>query len=110
MTQVHLSNGASNSWVGDEYSSQLVEQIAVMVEKEETFYSCADYLGELPESNNDLIDEGWRQKAAEWMFKVIDFYVREECAFLCKRTATCICIIANRLYSLFSLCVCVHSL
>ena len=84
MTQVHLSNGASNSWVGDEYSSQLVEQIVVMVEKEETFYSCVDYLGELPESNNDLINESWRQKAAEWMFKVIDFYVREECAFVCK--------------------------
>ena len=99
MTQVHLSNGASNSWVGDEYSSQLVEQIVVMVEKEETFYSCVDYLGELPESNNDLINEGWRQKAAEWMFKVIDFYVREECAFVCKYN--CYIFIANRLTSHF---------
>ncbi|KAL7542849.1 hypothetical protein ACHAXR_012147 [Thalassiosira sp. AJA248-18] len=73
MTQVHMSNGASNSWVGDGYSQLLIDQIAVMVEKENDFYSCVDYLGELPLSS-DLIDEGWRQKSAEWMFKVIDFY------------------------------------
>ncbi len=71
-----MSNRASNVWIGDEYSQLLVNQIAVMVEKEGTFYSRVDYLKDLPASN-DLIDEGWRQKAAEWMFKVIDFYVRE---------------------------------
>ena len=74
MTKVHMSNGASNSWEGDEHSQLLADQIAVMVEKENVFYSCVDYLSELPKSNN-FIDEGWRQKAAEWMFKVIDFYV-----------------------------------
>ena len=76
MTKVHVSKGASGSWVGDEHSQLLVDQIAVMVEKEDAFYSCIDYLEELPVSR-DLIDEGWRQKAAEWMFKVIDFYVSE---------------------------------
>ncbi len=74
MTKVHMSSGASNSWVGDEYSQLLLEQVSVLVDKENRFYSCIDYLGELPESHT-LIDEGWRQKAAEWMFKVIDFYV-----------------------------------
>lgn len=74
MTKVHMSSGASNCWVGDEYSQMLVDQVAVMVTKEDAFYSCVDYLGELPESNN-LMDEGWRQKSAEFMFKVIDFYV-----------------------------------
>ncbi len=48
-----------------------------MVKNEEAFYACADYLGELPEPKGDSIDEGWRQKAAEWMFKVIDYYVRD---------------------------------
>ena len=73
MTKVHMSNGASNKWIGDEYSQLLVEQIAVMVSKEKT---CTDYLSGFPKMNTDyLIDEVWRQKAAEWMFKVIDFYV-----------------------------------
>ena len=69
MTNVHMSNGASNSWVGEEFTSHLVEQIAVMVQKENASYLCVDYLGELPKSNGYLIDEGWRQRAAEWMFK-----------------------------------------
>merc|ERR1712194_3981 len=34
---------------------------------------CDDYLDGLTVSP-ELIDEGWRQKMAEWMFKVIDFY------------------------------------
>ena len=76
MTKVHMLGGASNSWVGDGYSQLLVDQIVVMLEKENGFYSCVDYLEGLPASS-DLIDEGWRQKAAEWMFKVIDFYVSE---------------------------------
>ena len=73
-----MSNGASNKWVGAEYSQLLVEQIAVMVSKEKT---CTDYLSS-PKTNTDyLIDEVWRQQAAEWMFKVIDFYV--SCNNLC---------------------------
>lgn len=71
-----MSNGA-NSWEGDEYSQNFVDQIAVMVAKENTFYSCVDYLGKLSESRraSDAIDVDWRQNTAEWMFKVIDFYV-----------------------------------
>jgi hypothetical protein len=61
--------------VDNEYSQFLVDQVAVMVKKEEEFYSRADYLGDLPEPRGDSIDEGWRQKAVEWMFKVIDYYV-----------------------------------
>jgi len=70
-----MSNGA-NSWEGDEYSQNFVDQIAVMVAKENTFYSCVDYLGKLSESRraSDAIDVDWRQNTAEWMFKVIDFY------------------------------------
>ncbi|KAL7537791.1 hypothetical protein ACHAWF_005905 [Thalassiosira exigua] len=73
MTKVHMSQGAANSWVGDEYSRLLADKVTVMAEKEDAFYSCVDYLGELSPLDNG-IDEGWRQKAAEWMFKVIDFY------------------------------------
>ncbi len=76
-----MSSGASNSWACDEYSKFLVDQINVMVEKEEVFYSCVDYLEEYPASY-DLIDEGWRQKVAEWMFEVIDIYVRESVIYL----------------------------
>lgn len=82
MTKVHMSNGASNSWVGNEYSQLLIEQVAVLVEKEEAFYSCVDYLEEIPLSS-DLIDEEWRQRAAEWMFKVIDFYVSDSLSLIC---------------------------
>lgn len=81
MTKVHMSNGASNSWVGNEYSQLLVDQVAALVEKEESFYSCVDYLEEIPLSS-DLIDEEWRQRAAEWMFKVIDFYVSSQQLFI----------------------------
>jgi len=79
-----MSNGASNKWVGDEYSQLLVEQIAVMVSKEKT---CTDYLSGFPKMNTDyLIDEVWRQKAAEWMFKVIDFYVSKHTPFFLSAT------------------------
>mmetsp|Transcript_18328 Transcript_18328/g.39584 ORF Transcript_18328/g.39584 Transcript_18328/m.39584 type:complete len:305 (-) Transcript_18328:125-1039(-) len=73
MTKVVVSNGAANTWVGEKFSPLLVEQIAVMLEKEETNYACLDYIS-VPSSSTDLIDEKWRQKAAEWMFKVVDFY------------------------------------
>mmetsp|Transcript_32109 Transcript_32109/g.54788 ORF Transcript_32109/g.54788 Transcript_32109/m.54788 type:complete len:320 (+) Transcript_32109:258-1217(+) len=73
MTRVHKTNGASSRWVGDEYSQFLVDQVAVMMEKEADFYLCFDYLKDLPVSP-DSIDAGWRQSAAEWMFTVIDFY------------------------------------
>lgn len=63
--------------VDDEYSQFLVDQVAVMVKKEDAFYACADYFGELPETKGDSVDEGWRQKVAEWMFKVIDYYVSD---------------------------------
>ena len=69
-----MSNAALTSWVGNNYSSLLLDQIAVMVKKENAFFSCVDYIGELPELDNDSIDAEWRQKAAEWMFRVIDFY------------------------------------
>lgn len=73
MTKVVVSNGAANTWVGEKFSPLLVEQIAVMLEKEEKNYACLDYIS-VPSSSTDLIDEKWRQKAAEWMFKVVDFY------------------------------------
>ncbi len=69
-----MSNVALATWVGDDYSKMLLDQIAVMVEKENLFFSCVDYIGEMPMSDDNLIDEEWRQKAAEWMFRVIDFY------------------------------------
>lgn len=71
---IHMSN-THGGQIDDEYSQFLVDQIAVMVKKEVDFYSRADYLGELIESKGDSIDECWRQKVAEWMFKVIDYYV-----------------------------------
>lgn len=61
--------------IDDEFSRFLEDQVAVMAKKEDVFYSGTDYLGELPVSHGDSIDEAWRQKAAEWMFKVIDYYV-----------------------------------
>ena len=74
MAKVHLSNSALTSFAGDDYSCILLEQIATMVKKEDAFYSCVDYIGELPQLDNDSIDGEWRQMAAEWMFRVIDFY------------------------------------
>ena len=92
MSKVIMSASTSNTWVGGEYSQLLIDQIEAMVEKEDAFYSCADYMKELPASNEigqALIDEGWRQKAAEWMFKVIDHYV-SECVVLARISYTCL--------------------
>jgi hypothetical protein len=47
---------ALNNWVGNDYSQLLVDQIAVMLGKEDAFYSHHDYLGELPESVNKFIN------------------------------------------------------
>ena len=58
MTEIHMSNGGSSSWEGDEYSQLLVDQINVLVDKEESFYSCVDYLEEVTVSS-EFIDEGW---------------------------------------------------
>jgi hypothetical protein len=74
MTKIQRSNVALTTWVGDDYSKVLLDQIAVMARKEEVFFSCVDYMGELPMSKDDCIDEEWRQKAAEWMFRVVDYY------------------------------------
>jgi hypothetical protein len=74
MTKVHVSNVALTTWAGDDYSTVLLDQIAVMVEKENAFFSCVDYIGEMPTSNDESIDVEWRQEAAEWMFRVIDHY------------------------------------
>lgn len=54
----------------------LVEQICTMLEKEASRYCCKDYLN-VPEgtiTSRNPINESWRQKSAEWMFKVIDYY------------------------------------
>ena len=74
MMCISVSTVALNSWVGDGYLQLLVDQIAVMPGKEDAFYSRHDYLGELPESGNEFINERWRQKAAAWMIRVIDAY------------------------------------
>lgn len=81
MTNVHMSNGASNSWVGDKFTSHLVEQIAVMVQKENASYLCVDYLGELPKSNGYLIDEGLHWSLVQTRGSVIDFYVSDVTEF-----------------------------
>lgn len=71
-----MSSDTSNGWSGEKYSSLLVEQTISMLEKEATRYCCADYLrftgGAILSTNP--IDERWRQKSAEWMFKVVDYY------------------------------------
>lgn len=47
-----------------------------MLEKEASRYFCKDYLNVHAGTTapHDPIDERWRQKCAEWMFKVIDYY------------------------------------
>ena len=68
-----VATGSSN---GDRYSPQLVEQICTMLEKETSRYCCKDYLT-IPDGSvtaRTPIDERWRQKTAEWMFKVVDYY------------------------------------
>jgi hypothetical protein len=76
MSKTVVTSGSSNSWAGETYSPLLVEQICTMLEKEGSRYHCTDYLafpGGVVSSNNP-IDERWRQKSAEWMFKVVDYY------------------------------------
>jgi len=68
MAKVHMSSGASNVWVGCSYTPLLVDQVRAMLKKESDFYCCVDYL-----ENQVAINENWRQKGAEWCFKVIDF-------------------------------------
>jgi hypothetical protein len=67
---------ANNTWIGEEYSPLLIEKINVMLHREASSFNCHDYLntpGAYP-PHLDTIDERWRQKTAEWMFKVVDFY------------------------------------
>jgi len=67
---------ATASSDGNSYSPLLVEQICTMLEKETSRYCCKDYL-KVPDglvTARTPIDERWRQKSAEWMFKVIDYY------------------------------------
>jgi len=75
MVRMSIATVALTTRMEDDYAQPLLaDQIAVMLDKEDAFYSRTDYLGELPESDNDFIDKGWRQKAAAWMFRVIDAY------------------------------------
>ena len=69
-----MSTEAWNSWGEDDKSRLLVDQIAVLLKKEDAFYSRIDYLGEQPEADSNSIDKTWRQKAAAWMFRVVDAY------------------------------------
>lgn len=62
-------NAYRTSWIGEEYSPLLIDKINVMLKREASSLNCHDYLDHL-----DTVDEQWRQKTAEWMFKVIDFY------------------------------------
>ena len=60
---------SSNTWIGEEYDPLLMEKIKVMLERESL--NCHDYLNKASSSQQfDTIDELWRQKTAEWMFKV----------------------------------------
>ena len=62
---------SSNTWIGEEYSLLLIEKINVMLQREESSLNCHDYLNAASCSHQfDAIDEIWRQKTAEWMFKV----------------------------------------
>jgi hypothetical protein len=63
----------------EESNDMNVDRIAVMLEQEQTHYSpCYDYTSAL-KNNIDGINENWRQKIAEWVFKVVDLlkYDRE---------------------------------
>ncbi|KAL3784107.1 hypothetical protein HJC23_012739 [Cyclotella cryptica] len=76
MSKVLMSSDASNGWSGEKYSSLLVEQTLTMLENEASRYCCTDYLSFLRGTtvSANPIDECWRQKSAEWMFKVVDYY------------------------------------
>ncbi len=90
MTKVHISNLALTTWAGDDYSTFLLDQIAVMVEKEKVFFSCVDYIGDMPMPMDNSIDVEWRQEAAEWMFRVVDFYDLDRDIVSCIRPIRCI--------------------
>ena len=65
------------SSVDENCSPLLVEQICIMLEQEVNRYSINDYLTitlGTQITNHHPIDEPWRQKSAEWMFKVVDYY------------------------------------
>ena len=71
---------SNNAWIGEEYSPLLMEKINVMLKREGSSIPC-DYLNTsrlgLSHNHNphlDTFDMEFRQKIAEWMFKVIDFY------------------------------------
>ena len=79
MSKTVTSATALNGWTGDRFCPFLVEQIGTMMEKEAGRYLCKDYLSVSPDtvmSRNPInaINERWRQKSAEWMFKVVDYY------------------------------------
>lgn len=77
-----MSIPCGRPFADDEYSQPFADQVAVMLKKADDFYRRLDYLGELPTSKEDSIDDVWRQKVAEWMFKVIDYYVSDPCFVL----------------------------
>ena len=57
------------TWIGEEYSVLLMEKLNVMLKRDSI--NCNDYLKTASSSQQfDTIDEIWRQKTAEWMFKV----------------------------------------
>jgi hypothetical protein len=69
---------SNNTWIGEEYSPFLIEKINVMLKREE-YSLCNDYLNApvppyILSSHFDVFDEQFRQKTAEWMYKVVDFY------------------------------------
>ena len=74
MAKAMMSSGATNAWSGEEFSSLLVDQIFIMLKKESAHYTCVDYLEENEFCSvlreQDAIDQNWRQRSAEWMFKV----------------------------------------
>jgi hypothetical protein len=58
MVSMSMSTVNLKNWVGDNYLQLLIDQITVMLGKEDAFYSHLDYLGELPESVNEFINKG----------------------------------------------------
>ena len=76
MSEAVTVAATSNRWAVHNFSPFLIEQTCTMIEKEATRYSCKDYLSASPGTvtSRNPIDERWRQKSAEWMFKVVDYY------------------------------------
>ncbi|KAL7447828.1 hypothetical protein ACHAWC_000136, partial [Mediolabrus comicus] len=78
---VHNSSvvASNNTWIGEVYSPLLIDKVNVMLKREESSVPCIDdYLNKLrlgnPNPHLDTFDEQFRQRTAEWMFKVVDFY------------------------------------